>query len=758
MMQLIEVDRIDPHQGADVLQAGLIPGDVELAHGQRLSIDRRIAEGIIEARVTAVVGEEHPIEGRVMGHENRTLLFATAVGGDEVDDLGNPGLHREAFGLQTDRVELVDPHSCIFVAREKGLELDVEVLKGLVGALETPHMGHAQRQEVVDSGDGAGRFEVHAEVIHGPRVPALRPKVEDCCRVVPSSAPPVRSRRHPGRWALLSSLALIFGCPQWNETVIIAREASRDAGGPARPPVELDAAIMGDASQTDTLANLGDLRISAVSPPPPSVVPGSRILLEVEVAAGPEAATPNTQIQLRLLPESLGAPRALTTIDVPAMAAADRIQLAVSALVPPDTPGQRYCLEAEIDPGKQVKEHDESNNQFKGGCLWISALQIAESELDFGTVGLGCSATATITIHNWAGRPTQILSADVQGTSRPFSQGPETLLAPYFVEAGGQQKVSIIYEPQRVGLDRRTYTIEHSAALGQLSVPLVGAAMQAPVRIENHLSWSQPRIDLLIVVDNSSTMQQEQSQITQASSALLNLLYESQVDYHLGVTTTDTSIEETRGRLRGGTMTPQTPRLGHELAQALNVGTTGSEVERGLLAAQIALRAQTNPGFRRPEAGLMIMFISDEDDDSPSQPYLRQYLDSVGRRGGLGLRIASVVSSPEPTQQCPSGVAPGLRYRDLAEATDGPQMNLCTFTWASDLSGLLSDTLGRQTAFELQASPLPQTLEVFVNGVLQAATDAQGAVWRLQGNTVHFESAHAPSPGARLRFSYRTEC
>lgn len=557
---------------------------------------------------------------------------------------------------------------------------------------------------------------------------------------------------------LTASTLALSGCPQWNEAVVIAREMRLDGGLPPMPvpPEPVDAALPEDAGQI--APPVGDLIITDLSAPPDSVLPGGRIALELVVSAGSGASTPNTVVELRLQPQSSGPSRVLDTLDVPPMLAGAQTSLSVSAVVAAETPGQRYCLEATIDPQHQVRESNERNNHFQGECFWVSGLQVGESTLDFGTVGLGCSATATITLHNPSAHEIQVLSSGLTTPGGPFESHANQPAAPYLVAAGAEVELPIIYRPQSLGVDRQTYTIEHAAALGQLSVALVGAAMQAPVRIENHRAWTQPRVDILVVVDNSATMQQEQVQITQASSGLINVLYDSQVDYHLGVITTDLSIEGTQGKLQGGTLTPQTPRLGHEFAQALNVGIEGSEVEQGLDAARLALRPDTNPGFRRPEAGLLLIFISDEDDSSPQQDYLQAYLQSVGQRGLLGLRIAAVVPAQDPSEQCPTSIASGLRYHALAEATGGPVINICGFAWSANLSALLTPTLGLQTAFELQARPLPQTLQVIVDGVPQPREGPGGPTWSLQGNTVYFESAHAPGPGARIRFSYRTEC
>ncbi len=151
------------------------------------------------------------------------------------------------------------------------------------------------------------------------------------------------------------------------------------------------------------------------------------------------------------------------------------------------------------------------------------------------------------------------------------------------------------------------------------------------------------KMDILFVIDNSGSMQQEQENLAANFPRFIELLdqYEGGIlDYRVGVTTTavreegsilgiipiaagdNGALMETGncGTGRAWMQKGDTDLVGcfSEVAQ---VGTDGSSQEMPLLAARLAVTDRTAPGepnegFLRDDALLALVFITDEDDVS----------------------------------------------------------------------------------------------------------------------------------------------
>ncbi len=166
-------------------------------------------------------------------------------------------------------------------------------------------------------------------------------------------------------------------------------------------------------------------------------------------------------------------------------------------------------------------------------------------------------------------------------------------------------------------------------------------------------------IDILFVVDNSGSMEDEQTRLAQGFERFVSAMPEDS-DYRIAVVTTDhfneleqagttslvhstewpyevkeqssktcTVLDDTpRGCFRGRPdlkiVDSQTMDIATQIAvfaENVQVGTCGSGFEQGLNAMMTALRQMTNAcndGFLREEAKLAIVFVSDEDDGSCS--------------------------------------------------------------------------------------------------------------------------------------------
>jgi hypothetical protein len=125
-------------------------------------------------------------------------------------------------------------------------------------------------------------------------------------------------------------------------------------------------------------------------------------------------------------------------------------------------------------------------------------------------------------------------------------------------------------------------------------------------------------IDVLFVIDDSCSMADDQRQLSANMRAFFSTFQAGQVDFHVGVVTTDVFDPMRSGRLVAPFLTQGTPEVTTAFQAMVMVGTGGSGDERGLTAEHLALRpplsTTVNAGFVRPEADFALVFLTDEDD------------------------------------------------------------------------------------------------------------------------------------------------
>lgn len=219
-------------------------------------------------------------------------------------------------------------------------------------------------------------------------------------------------------------------------------------------------------------------------------------------------------------------------------------------------------------------------------------------------------------------------------------------------------------------------------ALALLGLGLVSCTseVQIFVRTQNDVfqQADQRMVDVLLVVDNSCSMIDEQIKLGASFEDFISEFVDAEVDYQIGVTTTDMVDGTHRGRLQGDTkiITSDLPfaEASDLFAENVHVCATGSGFERGLDAAKAALSepvlSEENAGFLRDDAKLAIVFVSDEDDLSvePVGSYLDHFYSLKGDqpyRDRDLVTISSVVGDLPGGCEQPSPVVP-----DCADGLD----------------------------------------------------------------------------------------
>ncbi len=263
-------------------------------------------------------------------------------------------------------------------------------------------------------------------------------------------------------------------------------------------------------------------------------------------------------------------------------------------------------------------------------------------------------------------------------------------------------------------------------------------------------NWS----DVLWVVDNSCSMEEEQGKLGDDFSYFYSIINNAGVDYHLSTVTTDNA-----GFTGVYTVIyPTTPNGAQVFEQNCNVGTNGSWTEQGLKFGYDALvwarnNQAPNQNFWRDDAGLRVVYVSDEEDQSGSWSSYLSYYQAMKANPDHVILNAIVGTDGYSAVTCSGlgGMAyPGTGYVDVANSTGGVLASICDNDWSTALTNLAWITINLADTFTLTYQAIPNTIEVYVNHV-----QAIGG-WSYDAglNAVVFDPAYVPDDGELIEIMY----
>jgi hypothetical protein len=414
----------------------------------------------------------------------------------------------------------------------------------------------------------------------------------------------------------------------------------------------------------------------------------------------------------------------------------------------------------------------------------VSCFFLSPPTVDFGATTLGCGIpNQFVYAVNHCSFPVTVTRVETSGA--PFSS-PAQL--PIRVGPNTNAGIPIAYRPASQGDDVGAVRAFTDMRAEGFQSGLTGGAQIAATVLDQ---WDQstPKVDMLIVIDNSGSMAEEQKALAQNLDRLWNRIALANADFHIAVTTTGmypyTSgwtqcpggasggeggrffpVDNSRPRL----LTPQTPDVKNVLFANTNVGTCNYDerfLDPVLAALTDPLISSTkapgttlpndgNAGFLRDDARLALLAVSDADDandvvnPAPVSEYVRRLVQV--KRGALDLiSFAGIV----PLRSCAAVEGVGTRYIELARQLNGHLEDICDLSnFGALLENSLGDLLLPLTSFPLSAHPRdPGSIVVAVDGstVAQWSYDAVS-------NRIVFPAAAVPPPGSHITARYEPAC
>ena len=288
-----------------------------------------------------------------------------------------------------------------------------------------------------------------------------------------------------------------------------------------------------------------------------------------------------------------------------------------------------------------------------------------------------------------------------------------------------------------------------------------------------HVSYNT-QVDLLWVIDTSSSMDRYQNQLAPQMGVLVNAMNQTGLDYQMAVTTMDMGSGGAKGKFVAAAGTPlvltsRTPNLTQILSERIQLGGNGSPVERGLesmkaaLSSPLASSSGLNAGFLRPNAMLVVVFLSNEDDQSATLDYagfldsIRPPLNVTGQRSWLAqfMGVTDADSSCKTSAWSQAGYSEvGAKYIALANASGGVSEAICDADLRRALTNVKSRILEVMTEYHLDRTPNLSTLAVYVNGLAIPQDATNGWTYYSATNSVRFHGTAVPPADSSIRIDY----
>ncbi len=283
------------------------------------------------------------------------------------------------------------------------------------------------------------------------------------------------------------------------------------------------------------------------------------------------------------------------------------------------------------------------------------------------------------------------------------------------------------------------------------------------------------KVDILFVVDNTSSMLQHQRRIAGQLGPLINELIKLKMDFRFAVTTTSMGLPTQSCPLTSRSLLGSPPYLTERNIQLLQerfiVGQSGCDTERGLdaMAHVISEKYQTESktDFIRNDALLIVNFVTDEEDKSfeyaagDSDQFvkllnLKKPLFKDGSRGWIANFIGTL-NAGVSCDQLGSPPSVGHRYLKLVETSQGIKSSICNLDMSTTVANIKARIVGVLTSFRFKEEPEKSTIEVTIGGtrIFESAQHGWSLVKEADTFILQFNGPSIPKADEQVSVMYK---
>ena len=311
------------------------------------------------------------------------------------------------------------------------------------------------------------------------------------------------------------------------------------------------------------------------------------------------------------------------------------------------------------------------------------------------------------------------------------------------------------YTDYSIGQDKRVITeIEQVEVEVEVEVPVeieVPVYVEVEVPVNEGIIWidsftqhmSIDGIDILWVIDRSGSMNRYDAELLAGVEAMLLALPIS--DWRLVMISADPNVSVTSNEF------PLVPGDDIDDAAAMLATLTSAPYEEGFNSVyQYINHNPYSTTWMRPDAGLLVVFVSDEEEQSySSYPSPMDFISWYGSLRMGSVFMASVVNHESSVSLC-GWVNPidiGERYMEATAMLGGVVVDICDTDWSPGVTDA-TNSIEPVEKIKLTHKAEADSIRVFINGSLN-----HDWFYVESENTVYFTII--PSAGQLVEVGYR---
>lgn len=319
------------------------------------------------------------------------------------------------------------------------------------------------------------------------------------------------------------------------------------------------------------------------------------------------------------------------------------------------------------------------------------------------------------------------------------------------------------------------------------------------------------KLDILWMVDSSGSMAEEQQNLSDNFEAFITDFVTKGYDYNIAIGATDAwRYEYNPGNVNfqnyvkfrdgdiylGGSGERSGIFMINNLLGAdviptfktnIKVGTIGSGDERAFDSIRQILEQTKDGGlnnafnFRRNDAFLAVIIISDEEDFSRDNPdidgcsgiptpevcqdqnlrpvteyisYLDGFTSSTSADRKYSVNAIGIFDEDCMDANPSSSGHMGLRYAEIASLTNGVTGSICDTNFSENLNQIQSRIAELSTQFRLDRIPVVSSIVVKINGVVIPQDSTNGWTYRAVNNSIVFHGTAIPAQGSAIQITF----
>lgn len=283
-----------------------------------------------------------------------------------------------------------------------------------------------------------------------------------------------------------------------------------------------------------------------------------------------------------------------------------------------------------------------------------------------------------------------------------------------------------------------------------------------------------PDVDILFVVDDSGSMSAHQDQLATNIELFTKEIFKLKfIDFHIGVISTSmwgSGSKGSRGRLYGNPkfIDRTTPNPDDVLSEHIMLGTNGDSSEKMFDPVYAALTepnlSRYNKGFYRDGANLVVIFLTDAEDqsdniDDPSKMY--DFLKTLKSGDASRLYAYGAIVPTDDIDSCErdDGSMKPYKIEKFIKMMGGSYYSLCDDDFGTKLANIGTDVATRISRYiYLERRPVLETIRVAFGSQVIPPSSTDGWVFEPDYNAIRLSTGivWTPQPaGTKIQVTYK---